>query len=76
VDINAAEFADIEKTSSWCIDWSHGHQSFTANHDTIRKNYPLLSWPSSLAPVPRHNPEYGNYGGNLIQRTAVTTSMM
>jgi xanthine dehydrogenase YagS FAD-binding subunit len=68
VDITRLKFADIEKSASGISIGATATNAFTANHDAIRKNYPLLSM-AILAGASAQIRNMATNGGNLIQRT-------
>jgi xanthine dehydrogenase YagS FAD-binding subunit len=71
VDITRLKHTDVEKTATGVIIGGTATNSFTANHETIRKNYPLLSM-AILAGASAQIRNMATNGGNLNQRTRCT----
>lgn len=71
VDITRLKYADIEKTANGVIIGSMATNALTANHELIRKNYPLLSM-AILAGASVQIRNMATNGGNLNQRTRCT----
>ena len=71
VDITRLDYSGIEKNPRGLSIGATATNSFTANHEIIRKNYPLLS----MAILAGASPQIRNMatnGGNLNQRTRCT----
>jgi xanthine dehydrogenase YagS FAD-binding subunit len=71
VDITRLKLADVEKTATGVTIGGTATNSFTANHDLIRTNYPLLSM-AILAGASAQIRNMATNGGNLNQRTRCT----
>lgn len=71
VDVSRLKHADIEKTANGIIIGGTATNAFTANHELIRKNYPLLSM-AILAGASAQIRNMATNGGNLNQRTRCT----
>ncbi|MEO5889601.1 MAG: xanthine dehydrogenase family protein subunit M [Ferruginibacter sp.] len=69
VDITRLKYADIEQVPGGGVSiGATATNAFTANHDIIRKNYPLLSM-AILAGASAQIRNMATNGGNLNQRT-------
>ena len=68
VDINRLQLAGIEKTVSGVSIGGTATNAFTANHEIIRQQYPLLSM-AILAGASAQIRNMATNGGNLNQRT-------
>ncbi len=71
VDITRLKLADVAKTATGVTIGGTATNSFTANHELIRKNYPLLSM-AILAGASAQIRNMATNGGNLNQRTRCT----
>jgi len=71
VNISRLKYADIKKTSNGISIGSTATNSFTANHEKVRKDYPLLSM-AILAGASAQIRNMATNGGNLNQRTRCT----
>ena len=71
VDITRLKLADVEKTATGLAISGTATNSFTANHELIRTNYPLLSM-AILAGASAQIRNMATNGGNLNQRTRCT----
>jgi len=71
VDITRLKYADIAKTATGVTIGSTATNAITANHELIRKNYPLLSM-AILAGASAQIRNMATNGGNLNQRTRCT----
>lgn len=71
VNIARLKYADIEKTKNGISIGGTATNSFTANHERVRKNYPLLSM-AILAGASAQIRNMATNGGNLLQRTRCT----
>ncbi|RYY30534.1 MAG: xanthine dehydrogenase family protein subunit M [Sphingobacteriaceae bacterium] len=71
VDITRLKYARIEKKGSGVSIGATATNSFTANHEMIRENYPLLSM-AILAGASAQIRNMATNGGNLNQRTRCT----
>ena len=71
VDITRLKHADIEKTAAGVTIGGMATNALTANHELIRKNYPLLSM-AILAGASVQIRNMATNGGNLNQRTRCT----
>lgn len=68
VDITRLKYSDIKMTSGGVLIGSTATNSYTANHETIRQDYPLLSM-AILAGASAQIRNMATNGGNLNQRT-------
>ncbi|MCG2613504.1 xanthine dehydrogenase family protein subunit M [Terrimonas sp. NA20] len=68
VDITRLKYADIKKTGGGVQIGSTATNSYTANHETIRQEYPLLSM-AILAGASAQIRNMATNGGNINQRT-------
>jgi xanthine dehydrogenase YagS FAD-binding subunit len=68
VDITRLKLADVDKTATGVTIGGTATNSFTANHELIRTNYPLLSM-AILAGASAQIRNMATNGGNLNQRT-------
>jgi len=68
VDITRLNFATIEQKGDAVMAGATATNAFTANHEIIRKNYPLLSM-AILAGASAQIRNMATNGGNLNQRT-------
>ncbi|AMR32521.1 FAD-binding molybdopterin dehydrogenase [Mucilaginibacter sp. PAMC 26640] len=71
VDVTRLKFAKIEKKADGVSIGATATNSFTANNDLIRENYPLLSM-AILAGASAQIRNMATNGGNLNQRTRCT----
>lgn len=71
VDVTRLKFSDIAKTNAGVSIGATATNAFTANHELIRKNYPLLSM-AILAGASGQIRNMATNGGNLNQRTRCT----
>ena len=72
VDITRLKYADIKKAAGGgVLIGATATNTFTANNETIRKNYPLLSM-AILAGASAQIRNMATNGGNLLQRTRCT----
>lgn len=71
VDITRLKLADVAKTATGVTIGATATNSFTANHELIRTNYPLLSM-AILAGASAQIRNMATNGGNLNQRTRCT----
>ena len=71
VDVTRLKYADIEKTEKGVLIGGTATNALTANHELIRKNYPLLSM-AILAGASGQIRNMATNGGNLNQRTRCT----
>lgn len=71
VNITRLKYANIEKTAKGVSIGSTATNSLTANHERIRKDYPLLSM-AILAGASAQIRNMATNGGNLNQRTRCT----
>ena len=71
VHVARLKYADIEKTANGISIGSTATNAFTANHDKVRKNYPLLTM-AILAGASAQIRNMATNGGNLNQRTRCT----
>ncbi|QHS63360.1 FAD binding domain-containing protein [Chitinophaga agri] len=71
INITRLKHTAIEKTDNGILIGGMATNSFTANHEKIRKNYPLLSM-AILAGASAQIRNMATNGGNLNQRTRCT----
>jgi xanthine dehydrogenase YagS FAD-binding subunit len=71
VDITRLKHADIKKTAEGISIGSTATNAFTANHEMVREDYPLLSM-AILAGASAQIRNMATNGGNLNQRTRCT----
>ncbi|MBW8684783.1 FAD binding domain-containing protein [Chitinophaga rhizophila] len=68
VNVTRLKYTDIDKSSNGISIGAMATNAFTANHERVRKGYPLLSM-AILAGASAQIRNMATNGGNLIQRT-------